>query len=941
MAWPFNREIVSRRASKRIIFTVLLSLTTIARSENSIDLYYHIEAELIERSESGPPHIIGENHIRIINDGIVPLNKIYIRNNSNRYFNDKITSTPRTVIGKIEGDLVKGQPVWTQTVMEVMFSKPLMPADETVIHVPFETVISEKSGQYYPTIGSLKDTTIYVLESFYPRLEYLYPDGWRVTEYKKHTREHKPAADYLVELTIPENFTIASSGVLLSGQEGKKAATYVYASHNTREFTVIASNMFKRDRINVQGMAVTLMMPKGHLESFRPMKAVIRKMLTYYTEEFGKGSSPELTITTAFSLGTDMASHPNLLVLSPGYLNNEKAIAHELAHQWFGNKGAFELPDDEWFFESLAEYASGEYYAQKKARAELFSKKPTFDYSLNDLRDNITQRTFVEWVQLAYEVSGDNSLPPFYEGEKKKWEQVVDRYSVYAIGSYTLQMLKETLGRAKMNAILNEFVQMDDRLPLSAGRFLSIVEHNTNEKISRQFVLALTTAARADLLIKDVFVKKGEGTFSNNVIIDCEGKWLFPVNVSVITESGENMVFTNLRYAMVDTLKFESKSRIKKVEIDPDNKMYDANRYNNRWPRSFAPQPLTEIPSWKVYSLYFRPRAFSGWDGGQRLGVRYSGRVGINLMPYQSALYQHSFDLDILFAVSRASNNWGWSVNYRTPVRSTDLMFWRFTAEYDFPRNTEELSFVFYIGKPEYWAVDGRSAYKRLTSNISRIEFTSSDSTSWWRKSQSWALKEQFIWFNYTGEKRQILRTSIMSGIYVFSGEKHRISKLSASFDYEKHHVFGIIARGHIDGGLSYGAYPNNSYKFRIRRVSRGWKNRENYIPLFRGRAVSDEEWQSSVLSAGTSLGIETSWYVWPMIYSDVVVTSGQVPHNDIKRQLKQLMKADPLYIATGIGVESQSIIELGIYLPIWISHPPTGEDHFGLRFQIQAGFYF
>jgi len=908
-----------------------------------LDIFYHLELKLELASGNSPATIGGINHIKVKNLGNVSVNKLFIRNNSNKYFKANNEKSPRTYIGNISGTLLGEQPEWAQAVMPLELKPALLPGEETIIHIPFETYISASSGKYYPTVGSREDTTIYVLQSFYPRLEYIYADGWRENEYKLAAQEHPPAADYLVSLTTPGGFVVANSGVILSGPNDESIEnSFQFAATNIRDFSMVASKYFDRETIHVPGMAVSLLMTPGKLKKFKKMKPAIQDILKLYINEYGPSNSPELTITSAYSLGTDMASKPNMFILSQDDQITKNTLAHELAHQWFGNLGAVESPDDWWLIESVAEYAADSYFRAKKAKTRRFKGKTPANYSFKDLKTNISDKKFVDWIHLAYEISGENNLPPFYEPEKKKWEQSVNRYSVYSIGNYSLQMLRESLGQEKTNRILSAFSKAETSSNISSATILEIIEKKEDEKIATQLRLALTTAAKVDIVIEDVIsTQMSNSSWGNKVIFTHKGKWLFPVNMKVITISGDTLNFEALRFATRDTFRFKSKSAVKNVEIDPEKHMFDSNGYNNRWPKSFTPQPLSEIPSWKVYSVYFRPRALNGWDGGQRFGVRYSGRLGINLMPYQSALYQHAFDLDILFATSRSQKNWAWQFNYKTPVKSTDLMFWQLTAGYDYPRNIQSMSFVFYVGQPLYWAVNGKSAYKRLTTKISRMEYTESDSTSWWRNSQSWTLREQFVWFNYTGDKRHILRGSLMTGIYVYAGEKHRISKISSSFDFEKHYPFGLIFRTHIDGGLARGASRDNSFRFRIKQVAGGWKNRENYIPLFRGSTINDKDWQSSVLSSGFSLGIETKRSMWPMIYSDIVMTGDGKQHKTIKKQISNLLEADPLYVAVGIGLESQSIIEFGVYFPFWVSHPGQGEKNFNFRMRIQAGFYF
>ena len=159
------------------------------------------------------------------------------------------------------------------------------------------------------------------------------------------------------------------------------------------------------------------------------------------------------------------------------------------------------------------------------------------------------------------------------------------------------------------------------------------------------------------------------------------------------------------------------------------------------------------------------------------------------------------------------------------------------------------------------------------------------------------------------------------------------------SADFETHKVEGYIIRLHSEAGFVWDERLGRELAYRLLYIPKVWQQREGRIPLFRGVAIEEKEWQDNIFSSGVSIGWETKASAWPMVYMDAAVVNDN--EGTLLERIDRLHKSDKIYMVAGIGLESQTMMEIGLYFPVWVSHPVGGEDNFALRMLMQWGFYF
>ena len=114
---------------------------------------------------------------------------------------------------------------------------------------------------------------------------------------------------------------------------------------------------------------------------------------------------------------------------------NKSLVAHEVAHQWWGNSIANHNQSNYWFVESLAEYSSAMY-------VEAAFGKKEYKRHVDTWRRKILDDQPMNSVQLA---------PTLWTGAYQA--------AVYAKGPYAFHILRETVGREKFNKFLKMLAQ--------------------------------------------------------------------------------------------------------------------------------------------------------------------------------------------------------------------------------------------------------------------------------------------------------------------------------------------------------------------------------------------------------------------------------------------------------------------------------------------------
>ena len=187
-------------------------------------------------------------------------------------------------------------------------------------------------------------------------------------------------ASYTFRVTVPDPYEVGANGVLTETIDNGETTTFVFEARDPMASYLATINIDEFDVETSQsesGVPIRNYYPTGLPEAMRRPFERQGEMIEYFGELFGAYPFDvygALVIDTAFgaALETQTLSIFSKAMIDPSQLEgSESVVAHELAHQWFGDSVSLADWRDIWLNESFATYAQGLWTEQSRGRDAL------------------------------------------------------------------------------------------------------------------------------------------------------------------------------------------------------------------------------------------------------------------------------------------------------------------------------------------------------------------------------------------------------------------------------------------------------------------------------------------------------------------------------------------------------------------------------------------
>jgi aminopeptidase N len=274
-------------------------------------------------------------------------------------------------------------------------------------------------------------------------------------------------AKLLMTVTLPETYVVLSNGTLIDkGDGGKKRSRYIW-QENYPIATYLISVTAGPYQVAVddfvwegEELLLEYYVYANDLSRGSEALKLTKEMLEFYSHYIGrypflfdKYSMSEVPFREASAMENQTAT-----TMGDFVMDNEEVIAHELAHQWWGDALTPQSFADIWLNEGFATYFDA-LFTEHKYGEEAFLKRMDdfFNFLLSD-------------GSLAY---------PIYDPPP----QYLFGRAVYMKGAWVLHMLRLNVGDQIFEQIIKNYFETYNYLNVSTGLFMDIAQSVSGQSL--------------------------------------------------------------------------------------------------------------------------------------------------------------------------------------------------------------------------------------------------------------------------------------------------------------------------------------------------------------------------------------------------------------------------------------------------------------------------
>lgn len=385
---------------------------------------------------------------------------------------------------------------------KLLLPEPLLPGQKVNLHTPFQVKIPD----IFSRMGH--SNSYYAITQWYPKIALYDSAGWHTMPYLDQGEYFADFGNYEVSITLPENLTVAATGVLQTQSEisrlnnlkqpitaaagninttkkyikGKKNPYYnpqavtvpdkvtgektlVYKANRVIDFAWFAHPHFwvKKDTLQLDGREIAIynyLLP-GDTATWKNSITITKKAIRHYSAWVGPYPYPQVSVVADPVTPDNGMEYPMVTNLnsSPGDEETlERLIVHELGHNWFQAILANNERDYPWLDEGLNTYIENKYFEEPEA--------------LGSPKKNVSPISIEDW-QLEVLVSRRLDQPIATHSENLT-------YANYGSVAYTkaAQWLKQTeqrIGTTAMQQVMRTYFGQRAFSQVYPAHFLNIL----------------------------------------------------------------------------------------------------------------------------------------------------------------------------------------------------------------------------------------------------------------------------------------------------------------------------------------------------------------------------------------------------------------------------------------------------------------------------------
>ena len=486
-------------------------------------------------------------------------------------------------------------------ICKIYLNKPLLPGDSIKITTPF---IVKIPGEDFSRLGRFKQS--YQITQWYPKPAVYDKYGWHAFPYLNEGEFYSEFGSFNVSITLPENYTVAATGVLQNKEEldrleklneetkkiitfnrqdngfpesSKKWKTLHYTQDSIHDFAWFADKRFHvlkgKIELPLSKREVSTWVFFTNIEGnlWKNALEYVNNAVYYYSKWIGEYPYSQCTaVESVLGAGGGM-EYP--MITNIGQSGNasalEEVIVHEVGHNWFyGILGSNER-EHPWLDEGINSYYEQRYTYELK-------KKGMYG-QVNIFSKYIGERTISPFVvnRLATDYILRNGSDQALDLHSEKY--AYENYGIiaYMKGSLAMNYLMNYLGTETFDHCMQEYYKRWQFKHPYTYDLKEVLEKCSGKNLNWFFEGVCIMGYSSDYKIKSI--KKIDENHIDLVIRN-KRKLDSPLNIGLF--QNDSLLQSKWEEGFTGKKKFTYKiSNENKVQIDPDKKMFEFKRTNN------------------------------------------------------------------------------------------------------------------------------------------------------------------------------------------------------------------------------------------------------------------------------------------------------------------------------------------------------------------------
>lgn len=513
------------------------------------------------------------------------------------------------------------------TIARMMLPAPLMPGDSLHVQLDFDGKIHramDRSGyrgnhfdmaQWYPKIVVYDETGFH-------------PDKFMTGEF------YGEFGTFDVNIELPENFVVAATGVLQSGDPGwtynpahagrdakpraqtDKTKVVHFHAEKVHDFTWAADPSFVVQDTTLGDLKIYSVYRRSSAKTWQDSTlAHITRAVHFLEKHVGKYPWPQITVCEMTRSGG--MEYPMFILDGRA---SEGLVMHEFGHEYFYGLLANNEREEAWIDEGFASFIA-RWYQEKRYG-------PWGDTKNWNWYQRMTPQ-YRLWESYRRDVF-DLDRRGYGERTSFRSEKYNNSYRihVYQKAALTYNVMRFVAGDSTFDRINHTFFDEWKFKHVNADRYRAACEQVLERDLSRQFEQWLHTTKTVDYALDDVRTKPDSTGVLARAVVSRLGELYCPIELVFTMKDGSTVKHRMDARDRSLVAKVHLPAAPVRTAINPDNEIMDVNQENNFIPRKHDFQfdwPNNTYYPEDAYSIRHRPAIWYNDVDGAKMGYHFFG----------------------------------------------------------------------------------------------------------------------------------------------------------------------------------------------------------------------------------------------------------------------------------------------------------------------------